>query len=466
MNKEHMISEILCLPPTAIEYHLGQQLAKTFHDKALIEVDAGLFDVEAYADVGECTFCKKTVIYNQMTTMWRTPEPEMMSYRAVPHVTHMGRMIMHNPGMVQVSAAPADTEQETFDRAKNAWLEVQWQGATLDVIVVNLGDRPAHYWIIADNEEVARNFFAAVSKWNMEIRGEVLVFDNGCWHKDVHLYQDIKGATFDNLILRGSLKEDIRTDIMQFFAARETYEEYGVPWKRGILFVGPAGNGKTHTVKALINSIEQPCLYVKSFKLSHGAPDDISIRQVFDRARRTAPCVLVLEDLDAQLTPQNRSFFLNELDGFAANIGLVTLATTNHPERLDPAILNRPSRFDRKYPFDLPELAERQAYIAMWNGTLKPQLRLSEVGVAKISELTEEFSFAYLKELFLSSMMRWIGKQSAESMDDVMTTQVEVLREQMKSVSTLITDEVEEPQVQAMWGPAARMHMARLHRGM
>lgn len=117
MNKEHMLSEVLCLPPTAIEYHLGQQLAKTFHDKALIEADAGLFDVEAYADAGECSFCKKTVIYNQMTTMWRTPEPEMISCRVVPHVTRMGRMIIHNLGMVQVSAALVDAEQETFDRA-------------------------------------------------------------------------------------------------------------------------------------------------------------------------------------------------------------------------------------------------------------------------------------------------------------------------------------------------------------
>jgi ATP-dependent 26S proteasome regulatory subunit len=62
-----------------------------------------------------------------------------------------------------------------------------------------------------------------------------------------------------------------------------------------------------------------------------------------------------------------RTNFLNELDGFAANIGIVTLATTNHPERLDPAILDRPSRFDRKYPFDLPEQPERHAYIVMWN---------------------------------------------------------------------------------------------------
>lgn len=78
------------------------------------------------------------------------------------------------------------------------------------------------------------------------------------------------------------------------------------------------------------------------------------------------------------MTPKNRSFFLNELDGFATNVGIVALATTNHPERLDPSILDRPSRFDRKYPFELPVMAERQSYIELWNTSLKPALRLSD----------------------------------------------------------------------------------------
>lgn len=262
--------------------------------------------------------------------------------------------------------------------------------------------------------------------------------------------------------MQGNLKQDIRDDLAQFFAAHATYDEYGVPWKRGILFVGPPGNGKTHTVKALINSIEQPCLYVKSFRQMGGAPDEFSIRQVFDRARRTAPCVLVLEDLDSLLTPQNRSFFLNELDGFAANIGIVALATTNHPERLDPAILDRPSRFDRKYPFGLPELPERKAYIEMWNASLKPAVRLSEEGIAKFAEATEGFSFAYLKELFLSSMMRWIANPQQGAMEDVMAGQVTVLREQMVSSQAFQASEpAEEAPMPGGFDGAVMRHMRR-----
>jgi SpoVK/Ycf46/Vps4 family AAA+-type ATPase len=69
-----------------------------------------------------------------------------------------------------------------------------------------------------------------------------------------------------------------------------------------------------------------------------------------------------MEDIDSMVTDKIRSLFLNELDGFATNVGVVVLATTNHPERLDPAILDRPSRFDRKYYFELPAEAERRAY--------------------------------------------------------------------------------------------------------
>jgi AAA+ superfamily predicted ATPase len=173
-----------------------------------------------------------------------------------------------------------------------------------------------------------------------------------------------------------------------------------------------------------------PCLYVKSFRAEHVTDED-NVHTVFERARKSAPCTLVLEDLDALLTPYNRSYFLNELDGFAANTGIVTLATTNHPERLDPSILDRPSRFDRKYPFDLPQQPERLAYITLWNETLKPALRISEEGTVQLSELTTGFSFAHLKELFLSSMMHWVGSAEQGTMEQTMVGQVDILREQM-----------------------------------
>lgn len=72
------------------------------------------------------------------------------------------------------------------------------------------------------------------------------------------------------------------------------------------------------------------------------------MQEVFAKARLLAPCVLILEDLDNMITPFNRSFFLNQLDGITPNDGVLIIATTNYLEKLDPALSKRPSRFDRK----------------------------------------------------------------------------------------------------------------------
>lgn len=114
----------------------------------------------------------------------------------------------------------------------------------------------------------------------------------------------------------------------------------------------------------------------------------------------------------------------------------MTLATTNHPEKLDAAILERPSRFDRKYEFAVPALPERQAYLRLWNQRLEPALRLSEAGLVARAVETEGFSFAFLKELMLSSIMRWVDAGEASPMDAVSAAVQELLRGQIQQVPT------------------------------
>src|SRR5258708_16643105 len=89
-------------------------------------------------------------------------------------VRAMGGLIAGTSQIPQTSGSG----KETIDRVKNAWLEVEWQGSNLEVLIMNWPDgqmRAFHYWILADNQDIARNFYVAVCKWNMEIRGEVLV---------------------------------------------------------------------------------------------------------------------------------------------------------------------------------------------------------------------------------------------------------------------------------------------------
>ncbi len=397
LEREHFISTALNLAGNVIGYDVSERLAALYPDRAVVESDSGAFDLEDYAAAGYCTLTPKP-----------TPHPELM-------------LSWYGP------------EEGLKERVQNAWLEVVWQGHELEVVVMQFND-DKRYYVLASTKDVAMCFLRTVCSWNIEVHDEVLVFEHGRWDKDERLFAAIKGARFDNLVLRGALKSDILADVTRFFASQGTYETYGVPWKRGVLFAGPPGNGKTHAVKALVNALGKPCLYVKSFK-ERGEPDEYGMHAVFERARAAGPCILVLEDLDALVTDANRSFFLNEMDGFAANGGILTLATTNHPERLDPAIVHRPSRFDRTYRFDLPAYAERHAYIGRWNASLQPEMRLSGATVTRLAEATDDFSFAYLKELFLSAMMSWLEEARPDAMDGVIEAQAGVLRAQVRTTT-------------------------------
>jgi AAA+ superfamily predicted ATPase len=347
--------------------------------------------------------------------------------------TMLARASSHN----QSNTGWNKTYNELYQTIEHGNFQVEWQGKKIDLLLMNWGNgicKVKYYWILADTEEVANNFFSAVCEWNLPISKEILVFEDGYWSKDKELFEAIQTATFDNLVLGSNLKKTIQDDLIDFLNVREEYENYDIPWKRGMLLIGPPGNGKSHTIKAAINKMQLPCLYVRSLDANYfSKTSHHNIYRVFQQARQSAPCILVLEDIDSLIGDEDRSFFLNQLDGFTSNQGIMILATTNHPDRIDPAIINRPSRFDRKYHFELPALTERVAYINLWNDKFKLPMRLSDAAIADIAELTDGFSFAYLKELILSSMMQWMKTREPGTMEKYVISQVTVLREQMSS---------------------------------
>ena len=397
MTIENFIREALHKPNDYISYHVARELAELHPEKSVLEGRTGYFDLEAFARAEKCSIVEQKSVFHHVRTDW------------------MG------------------IGKKQRQEIQNSWLNVLWKGELLDVVLITWAQdcyRRRHHWIIADEKELAADFFDAVCEWSCEVRGEILVYHGGYFEKNKELFDSIKNSTFDNLVLQGSLKQEIQNDFAQFFDSREVYERYGIPWKRGALFIGPPGNGKTHTLKALINHLGKPCLYVRSFKAENETEQE-NMAEVFQRARM-APCIVVLEDLDSMIDEKNRSFLLNELDGFQANTGVVVLATTNHPDKLDPSILDRPSRFDRKYYFQLPAEAERLAYIRQWNGELQAELRVSKSAAAQVVGETEGFSFAYLKELFVASMVQWMSEGRSRSMDDILLAQTRQLRKQMK----------------------------------
>lgn len=323
----------------------------------------------------------------------------------------------------------------------NAWRRVEWEGARLEVVTLSLADLSncfdLHHWVIGATPELVHRFVLAVCNYDELSSDRVVIFEGGRFKKSTLYAEALAATSADDLVLADGLKAEVFADASRFFERRDFYARHRLPWKRGLLFVGPPGNGKTQTIKALLHALAQPVIYVKSFGSRDERVDD-GIRKVFERARRLAPAVLVLEDLDCLVPEDHRSAFLNEVDGFAQNSGLLAIATTNHPEKLDRSILDRPSRFDRKFHFPLPGDAERSEYLARWAAAQVPEMQLSVESQQRLVERTRGFTFAYLKELLLSAALRWVNDARPGAIDQVALETVQELREQMESTAVVL----------------------------
>jgi AAA+ superfamily predicted ATPase len=310
------------------------------------------------------------------------------------------------------------------------------------------------------SEEVDKLVLAA-GKWTNDLHDEIYVFDAGSWIKNKHLWAAVQNSSWNDVILDPTMKETLISDIENFFDSRSLYEEYAVPWKRGIIFHGTPGCGKTISIKALMNSLQKrdppvASLYVKSFKACAG--DEYSIREIFGKARIMAPCLLVFEDLDSLVKDKVRSYFLNEVDGLEDNNGILMIGSTNHLDRLDPGISKRPSRFDRKWHYKLPGHRERVLYSEYWKKKLEKNSNVDfDPEICEVvAKLTDGFSFAYLKELFIQTLLTIVGGRAHDVEIEEEEDMVVVADKPENSVDVPVTD-VEEKEAAEKPKPEIRI---------
>ena len=181
-----------------------------------------------------------------------------------------------------------------------------------------------------------------------------------------------------------------------------------------------------------------PFLYVRDLRKDHNNRE--SILEIFKRARLLAPCLLVFDDLDGFLTHDNRTVFLNELDGFKSNEGLFVIASSNHPDKIDEALLRRPSRFDRVFHIGLPSLEERREYSRRLLSRSHLAARLApDFDVEKIAEIVAQksdgFTPAYLKEAFTSAALLRAHEGASvldEHFEAALFAQIEELKKHLK----------------------------------
>ena len=225
----------------------------------------------------------------------------------------------------------------------------------------------------------------------------------------IHMEKDTR-VTFDDVAGVDEAKFELQ-EIVQFLREPGSYGRLGARIPKGTLLVGPPGCGKTLLARAVAGEAGVTFFSVSGseFVEMFVGVGAARVRDLFEQARKSAPCIIFVDELDALgrargLSPvsggsdekeQTLNQLLAELDGFDPSVGVVLLAATNRPEILDPALL-RPGRFDRQVLVDRPDkIGRRQILdVHLKHVTLSP-----EVEPEAIAALTPGFTGADLANL-------------------------------------------------------------------
>jgi cell division protease FtsH len=204
---------------------------------------------------------------------------------------------------------------------------------------------------------------------------------------------------------KGELQE-----LVEFLKSPQKFLALGARIPRGLLLVGPPGCGKTLIAKATAGEAGVPFFSISGSEFVEmfvgvGAS---RVRDLFDQAKRNAPCIVFVDEIDAvgrhrgaglggghDEREQTLNQILVEMDGFDSNTNVIVLAATNRPDILDPALL-RPGRFDRHIVIDQPDIIGRKAILEV-HAKGKPMS--AEANLEVIARQTPGFSGADLANL-------------------------------------------------------------------
>lgn len=168
---------------------------------------------------------------------------------------------------------------------------------------------------------------------------------------------DLPTRSMESVVVKGNVVDDLLADLAEFRSREAEYNHRGIPYHRAYLLTGPPGTGKTSAVKAVAGALGMDLWYAPLGEMGKDG-------KIVDTLSSVQPgSILLLEDIDSFHAATSRntgkdelsnSGLLNALDGVATPHGLVTIMTTNHPEKLDHALI-RPGRIDRVFQFENPD---------------------------------------------------------------------------------------------------------------
>jgi ATP-dependent 26S proteasome regulatory subunit len=254
-------------------------------------------------------------------------------------------------------------------------------------------------WITTDGKS-----FVGISDTNKVIPSGVYEIGED---KSGNIVYSKLSATLNELIeLPDSVAKKIIDEIKMFWSLSAKYAKHKIMHKRGILMYGPPGGGKTATIQFLMADIIKRggivVKYGRPYLMARGL-------RILREIEPSKPLVVIMEDIDAIIEEWCESDVLNLLDGIDRIDNAVYIATTNYPEKLGDRVINRPSRFDKRFFVGFPSAEARGVF-------LKAVAYGVKFDVKKWVADTEEFSIAHLKELFTSVIL--IG----DKYDDALAT--------------------------------------------
>jgi len=217
-------------------------------------------------------------------------------------------------------------------------------------------------------------------------------------------------VTWDDIGGLEKVKQELQETIQYPIEHPDKYKFFGMSPSKGVLFYGPPGCGKTLLAKAIANecqsnfiSIKGPELLTMWFGESEG-----NVREVFDKARQAAPCVLFFDELDSIASARGGSSgdgggaadrvinqMLTEMDGINSKKSVFIIGATNRPDIIDPAII-RPGRLDQLVYIPLPDEASRSSIL---NAALRKSPVAPDVDLVYLAKNTNGFSGADLTEI-------------------------------------------------------------------
>ena len=228
----------------------------------------------------------------------------------------------------------------------------------------------------------------------------------------VYVPDEESRITFADVAGVDEAKQEL-TEIVDFLKRPERYTEIGARIPKGVLLVGPPGTGKTLLSKAVAGEAEVPFFIISGsefVELFVGA-GAARVRDLFEEAKKKAPCIIFIDELDAigksrsgsmgvvggnDEREQTLNQLLTEMDGFAAqDKPVIVLAATNQPEVLDAALL-RPGRFDRQVLVDRPDLSGRKTILEIYAKKVK---LAAGVDLDSVAQATSGFAGADLANL-------------------------------------------------------------------